>query len=205
MRLALAAVALIASFNCVASDLKLKPFRVDFSRSPKTIAQTVSECLRNEKCAQALKEGAAAFVIPVTDADFSSIDADGEPDGETTRYNVRTDNGYQICGIEGRVNSTAPADGARASTLDIALHPDRMHIVTWTPIRQLGEGNAWVDADIVITEVANHLADTYRNAGKFSKSPSSAGTWVYRCRGKGGDSERTAAAIFGISKSDIQP
>lgn len=196
MRLALAAVALIASFNCVASDLKLKPFRVDVSRSPKTIAQTVSECLRNEKCARALKEGAAAFGIPVTDKDFSSVNAGSEADGETTRYNVHTDKGYQICSIEGRVNSTAPADGARASTLDIALHPDRMHIVTWTPIRQFGEGNTWVDADIVIIEVANQLADAYRKAGKCSNSPSSAGTWVYRCRGKGGDSERTACGEF---------
>lgn len=110
--------------------------------------------------------------------------------------------GYQSCKLSIDVISTVPADSA-GSLLDVSFEKNKSHIVTYVPIQNLGQGRAWVEADLVATYVKDESADARRADGTCRKldqvSHGNPIPWVYRCRGQSGDNSgfpREPCGIF---------
>ena len=191
------ALVVLASGTVQAQEFKVRSFLFNAEMEPKQFGDTINECLQYTRCANALKGLAAYAGIPPEAIDMATVISQltYSRTGEETRYDLNTSSGYQTCRIAIDVRSTVPADGPRASTLDVAVHPNRIHMVSWTPTRNAGEGNSWVDASIELREVRDDKASTYRANGKCH--PTADRVWVYRCRGKGGDGQgRQACGSF---------
>lgn len=193
----LAAMSLmLASTLASAQDFQMLTYKVDVSRQPKDLAETTADCLNNKACNTALSTLAAYVGALQKPLDVASIVGKAHKlaqvgnDRETERFDWNMPPGYQTCRINVDVVSTVPADGPRASLLDVAVHPNRVHIVTWTPIRNLGEGGTWVEANLSVLAVKDSLANDARKAGTCNGTADRG--FVYRCRGKGGDEERVA-------------
>lgn len=95
--------------------------------------------------------------------------------------------GYQLCKLSIDVVSTVPADGSGA-LLDVSFEQRKSHIVTWVPVQSLGQGRAWVEANMVATYVSDNSANTRRADGTCrGLGQGNPPPWAYRCRGKVGD------------------
>lgn len=180
-------------------EFKVVGFGVDVDRSPKNLAHTVADCVNNNYCKKGLEVVAAYVGIPPNAMEVVAIAGKAHRlgqignDNETTRFDWEMPDGYQTCRLSVNVNSTVPT-GDRGAILDVAVHPKRVHIVTWTPINNLGEGNTWVDADLVMLAVRDDVAARYRANGKCNSVADR--VWVYRCRGRNGDAERSPCGSY---------
>lgn len=179
----------IACQPALAQEFRAQALVFDVTMEPKGIMDTTAECLNHSRCSSALRSLASYVGVPPNAVDFATVLAGltYQPDGETTRYDLHTNSGYQTCRISIDVLSTTPADGSSASLLDVAVHPNRVHLVSWTPTQNMGGGRSWVDARITLLEVRDDVAQSYRNNGGCH--PTADRVWVYRCRGKSGDGD----------------
>lgn len=191
------ALVLLIAGAAHSQEFKVRSFVFNEEMEPKQYGDTANECLQFSRCANALKGLAAYAGIPPEAIDMATVISQltYSRTGEETRYDLNTSPGYQTCRISVDVHSTVPLTGPRASTLDIAVHPNRIHMVSWTPVRNQTEGRSWVDATIELLEVRDDRASAYRASGKCH--PTADRVWVYRCRGNGGDNEgRQACGTF---------
>lgn len=193
----LAILALSATTVCFSQDFRVRAFDFTAEMQPRQVGDSLANCLANNRCSNGLK-GLASFVgIPPDAVEYASVlsSLTYQRSSEETRYDLNTTSGFQTCRISVDVHSTIPLTGARASTLDVAVHPNRVHLVTWTSMQNEGGGTSRVDATVTLLEVRDSVAQRYRSEGKCH--PTADRVWVYRCRGNVGDgSGRRACGSF---------
>jgi len=184
----------LSSPYVLADELIVRAFHLDRVREPKSLANTVQECLNNPICKNALSAAATSMGVPPNAVKFASAVtkiahvAGGTGDDEQ-KFDWWAPNGYQLCRLSIDVVSTVPTDSSGA-LLDVSFEQNKNHIVTYVPIQSLGRGRAWVEADMVATYVSDAAAAARRNDGTCA--PLNQGNpppWVYRCRGTGGDGQ----------------
>jgi len=195
LRLSLGAAVLLTAASSAFSqdDFVVRTFYLDRVREPKSVAQTVQECLNNSICETAAKAAAAWMGVPPNAVKVASSLGKIAPLGDKGRDELKFDwsapDGYQSCRLSIDVISTVPASSSGA-LLDVSFEQRKSHIVTYVPIQQLGGGNAWVEAKMVATYVSDQAADASRANGRCK--PLNQGNpppFVYRCRGTGGDGQ----------------
>jgi hypothetical protein len=192
-----ASLLMVVASASFAQEFRARVFDFTAEMEPRQIGDSTANCLASSGCSKGLKAIAAYVGVPAEAIDVAGVLSalTYNRSGEETRYNLSTSSGYQTCRISVDVYSTIPLTGARASTLDVAVHPDRIHLVSWTPMQNEGGGRSRVDATITLLEVRNSDAQRMRSSGKCHPTPDR--VWVYRCRGNVGDgSGRTACGSF---------
>ena len=197
LRVLAASLALFVSMSCHAQDFRVRAFDFTADMEPRQLGDSVANCLADDRCSNGLKGIASYFGIPPDAIEVAGVISSltYQRSSEETRYDLNTTSGYQTCRISIDVHTTIPLSSPRASTLDVAVHPNRIHLVTWTPMQHEFGGTSRVDATITLLEVRDSAAQDYRNSGKCH--PTADRVWVYRCRGNVGDgSGRTACGSF---------
>lgn len=184
----------ISSPYAIAEELFVKAFHLDRVREPKSLGDTIQECLNNPICKNAISAAATSMGVPPNAVRFASAIASVAPAGggsgdDEQKFDWWAPSGYQLCRLSIDVVSTVPADDS-GSLLDVSFEQNKNHIVTYVPIQSFGQGRAWVEADFVATYVTDAAADQRRTDGTCR--PLNQGNpppWVYRCRGTGGDGQ----------------
>lgn len=196
-RTLMALLGLVGAFSSpyvLAEELVVRAFHLDKVREPKSLANTLQECLNNPICKNAISAAATAMGVPPNAVKFASAVttvahvAGGTGDDEQ-KFDWWAPSGYQLCRLSIDVVSTVPADSSGA-LLDVSFEQNKNHVVTYVPIQSLGRGRAWVEANMVATYVSDAAANARRNDGTCA--PLNQGTpppWVYRCRGTVGDDQ----------------
>lgn len=187
-------IATLAPPNALGDELIVAAFHLDRVREPKSLGDTVQECLNNPICNRAISAAATSMGIPPNTIRLASavmgIARIGGANGDDEqKFDWWAPQGYQLCRLSIDVISTVPAHPSGA-LLDVSFEQNKNHIVTYVPIQQLGGGNAWLEANLAATYVNDAAADTRRADGTCR--PLNQGNpppWVYRCRGTGGDNQ----------------
>jgi len=102
--------------------------------------------------------------------------------GEETNYVLPVPSGYAYCGTRIRVTSIVPADGGRASTINVAVNPNELQMTTWTPVQGIGEGRSWAEGDVQVFGVKERFLDEFVKKGVCMKVTQQVGIWS--CRGR---------------------
>lgn len=187
-------VCTLASPNSLANELIVTAFHLDRVREPKSLGDTVQECLNNPICKSAMSTAATAMGVPPNAVRFFSAAASvahvaGGSGDDEQKFDWWAPGGYQLCRLSIDVISTVPAD-ASGSLLDVSFEQNKNHIVTYVPIQSFGRGRAWVEADLVATYVTDAAAGARRADGTCRPlNHGNPSPWVYRCRGTGGDNQ----------------
>jgi len=117
-----------------------------------------------------------AYVALATQAKPSA-----SPVGEETNYVVPVEPGYVYCATRLKVISIVPADGDRASVINAAVNSNELQMTTWTPVRQFGEGDSWVEGDIQVYGIKAEYLDEFVAKGVCKKITQQ--TPIISCRG----------------------
>lgn len=187
-------VGALSSPYVIADSLIVRAYHLDRVREPKSLADTVQECLNNPICKNAISAAATSMGVPSNAVRFASAVTEvahvaGGTGDDEQKFDWWAPSGYQLCRLSIDVVSTVPANSSGA-LLDVSFEQRKNHIVTYVPIQHFGMGNAWVEANMVATYVSDAAADQRRADGTCR--PLNQGNpppWVYRCRGTGGDGQ----------------
>lgn len=101
--------------------------------------------------------------------------------GEETHYKVPIEEGYAYCGTRLHVTSIVPADGERASLINVAVNSKGLEMTTWTAVRHFGEGNAWAEGDVQVYGIKPAFLEEFIEKGVCKRVTEQVG--IYSCRG----------------------
>ncbi|MGO7969855.1 hypothetical protein ACC705_02475 [Rhizobium ruizarguesonis] len=170
------------SSQVAATDYAVVSEKVNPVMQPKGVPDIVVDCLNNTACA-ALAEAAAAYVgVPPDTVSGGAALVSVDRAGEEGRYVIRLPAGYQYCRSTIQTISVVPATGDRASVMGASSIKEGVSVYTWTPKRNLGEGETWIEADYTIIGVREDIADAQRVAGRCKPY----GRTIISCRGASG-------------------
>lgn len=130
---------------------------------------------------------------PTTVALIASVIPKASQSGEDTYYELGIPQGYVFCAARINVTSVVPETGDRASVIDAGnrINGRTFDVHTWTPVRQLGEGRSWVDADVTVISIRSEYFDEYYESNPdnaFSdkgicENPTADDGYILQCRG----------------------
>jgi hypothetical protein len=166
---------------------------VDKVMDPKSLADTLQECMNNASCKGLLKETVTSFGVPEGAYDVTAaLMPPPEYKGEDSQFSFELPKGYLYCHSTIATNSVVPLEGSRASLMGVTSFPRGIGVYTWTPQRRPGEGRSWVDAYFTIVGVAEEYAERDYEKGACKRP----GKTLTSCRGNGtGNDGRPACGV----------
>ena len=147
-------------------DLVVIKVKLDQVMEPKSVIDTTIGCVKNSAC-KAILDAAAAYVgVNISSITSAAALIDQKKTGEEGNFSYKLPNGYQYCRAKVETVSVVPAEGDRASLMNVRGSAQGVGVYTWTPVLPVGQGRSWVEADFTIVGVRDGLADQYRKTGQ---------------------------------------
>jgi hypothetical protein len=118
---------------------------------------------------------------------------------EETHFGLPVPSGYAFCAARIGMRSMVPGTGERAAFISANATATSVDIYTWTPVRHLGEGRSWVEADVQVTGIKPEYLEEFRNKG-VCKPPA---PQILKCRGNCPGVEWGRIQDAGATTSDL--
>lgn len=174
-----------ASGDSGADDFVIVAVHLDQTMDPKSVGDSLSECLNNSTCKDVAVGLASGLGVNEKQLKTAVAGIKSDFSGEEGHLTYNLPHGYRYCSSSVKVISVVPMDGRRASVLGVRAYDTFLGVYTWTPRRNPGEGRSWVEADFSIVGVKANKAADYFASGKCRRAQE---RLLLSCRGNdGGD------------------
>ena len=157
--------------------------KIDEVRTPKNLTDVARDCDESMICTAFLKAASAYFQVPIDSVVTGAALLASNRSGEGTTMTISLPAGYVYCRSQVRMISIVPNDGPRGSTLMVRPVWKGLAVETWTPVRGLGEGRSWVEAELTILGIEESETFAFGDFDKYCKAGN--GRSILTCRGGG--------------------